>query len=164
MSFLPYSGYTIDKVTLNGVNITSDIVNNQYTISDINNDVLLNVSFKTNPLYLTIKQTNAATIKQEVKAREQYEIAITPSEGWKITNVMFNDYDVTNQVLNNNSYTTPRITQSSELRITQEPLQYEEEDTEEKDQIIKKYDLNGDGKVNVADHVKLSEIILNQNK
>ena len=125
VSFLPYSGYAIDEVTLNGVNITSDIVDNQYTISNINSDVLLVVSFKLDPLYLTIRQTNAATIKQEVKAREQYELAITPSEGWKITNVMFNDYDVTNQVLNDNSYTTPKITQSSELIITQEPLQIE---------------------------------------
>lgn len=125
ISLLPYSEYAIDKVTLNGVDITSDIVDNQYTIDNISDDVQLNVSFKLNPLYLTIQQTGAATIKQEVKAREQYTISISPSEGWKITSVKFNDDDVTNQVLENNSYTTPRITQNSKLVITQEPFQIE---------------------------------------
>lgn len=123
ISFLPYSGYILDDVQLNGVSIVSDIENNQYTIPNITSNLLLDATFKLNPFYLTIRQTNAATITKEVKARERIEVGITPSDGWKITNVMFNNYDVTYNVLGSNSYTTPQITGNSELVITQEPLQ-----------------------------------------
>lgn len=123
ISFLPYSGYILEDVLLNGVSIVAEIENNQYTIPNISSNILIEATFKLNPLHLSIRQTNAATITKEVAARERIEIGITPSEGWKITNVMFNNWDVTYNVLANNSYTTPQITENSELVITQEPVQ-----------------------------------------
>jgi len=122
ITFLPYSGYILEDVQLNGVSITNDVIDNQYTIPNINFNNLLDVTFKLNPFYLTIRQTNAATLTKEVKARERVEIGISPSDGWKITNVMFNNYDVTYSVLGSSSYTTPQITGNSELVITQEPI------------------------------------------
>lgn len=122
ISFLPYSGYILEDVQLNGVSIVSEIENNQYTIPYVSSNILLDATFKLNPLYLTIRQTNAATITKEVTARERVEIGIVPTEGWKITNVMYNNRDVTYNVLASNSYTTPQITENSELVITQEPV------------------------------------------
>lgn len=122
ISFLPYSEYVLDKVLLNGRDITSEIVDNQYEINDVSSSLVLDVTFKINQYYLTICQTNAATIKQEVKSHKRYEILVLPSEGYKITNVMYNGNDVTYEVANSGLYTTPAITQNSELVITQEPL------------------------------------------
>ena len=49
---------------------------------------------------------------------------------------------------NGNTYTTPYIVKNSTIKIV-----YKDG---------KEGDLNGDGEVNVADHVKLTEIIMNQ--
>lgn len=122
ISFLPYSDYVLDKVLLNGKDITSDVVDNQYVISDVSSSMVLDVTFKVKHVYLTISQTNAVTIKQEVQSYQRYEISILPTEGWKITNVIYNGDDVTGHVNSNGLYTTPVITENSELIITQEPL------------------------------------------
>lgn len=123
ITFHPFSNYVLYDVQLNGVSIIDDIVDNHYTLSNISTNYSLDVSFIQNPYYLTIRQTNAATIKKEVKSRERVEIGILPLEGWRITNVMFNNFDVTSTVLSSSSYTTPQITGNSELVITQEPIQ-----------------------------------------
>ena len=71
-----------------------------------------------------------------------------PPAGGKIKGVFFNDNDVTSQVDDNHRYTTPAITANSTLKIV-----YDGETGI-------RGDLNGDGVVNAADHVVLTNIIM----
>ena len=74
-------------------------------------------------------------------------VEISPSST-QIKKVYFNDEDVTSQLDDKNTYTTPYIVKNSTIKIV-----YKDG---------KEGDLNGDGEVNIADHVKLTEIIMNQ--
>jgi hypothetical protein len=122
IAMLPYSGYVIDRVLFNNEDVTDKLVDNKYTIEGMYSDASLDVSFRQSPLYLTICQTNSAIVKQKVEIGERYEYVINPSDGWKITNVMFNGSDVTSQIQSNSTYTTPKITEDSKLEIIQEKL------------------------------------------
>ena len=121
LTLLPYSGYVIDAVTVNGQDVTAQINDNKYTITNISSNCLVEITFKYTPIYLTIKQTNTPSITQEVTREERYNLSITPTPGYKITLVTFDNTDVTNHIVNN-TYTTPKFYQSSELVIIQEPL------------------------------------------
>lgn len=67
-------------------------------------------------VYLTIRQASQGSIKQLVNVGETYRVDILPEAGWAIHSVMFNNEDVTKQLVDN-SYTTPGLTSSSVLSI-----------------------------------------------
>jgi hypothetical protein len=98
-------------------------------------------------IYLNICDSQNGTSKLRVNPGERYTFEISPS-GAQIEKVYFNDEDVTSQLDDKNTYTTPYIVKNSTIKIV-----YKDG---------KEGDLNGDGEVNVADHVKLTEIIMNQ--
>ena len=101
----------------------------------------------TEHIYLKIWDSQSGTSNLRVDFGERYSFEISPSDT-QIEKVYFNDEDVTSQLDDKNIYTTPRIFKNSTLKIV-----YKDS---------KEGDLNGDGEVNVADHVRLTEIILNQ--
>lgn len=47
-NIIPNDGYSINKVVLNGEDVTSDIVENILEINEVNSDIVLDVSFKDN--------------------------------------------------------------------------------------------------------------------
>lgn len=98
-------------------------------------------------IYLNICDSQNGTSKLRVNPGERYTFEISPSST-QIEKVYFNDEDVTSQLDDKNTYTTPYIVKNSTIKIV-----YKDG---------KEGDLNGDGEVNVADHVKLTEIIMNQ--
>lgn len=98
-------------------------------------------------IYLNICDSQNGTSKLRVNPGERYTFEISPSST-QIEKVYFNDEDVTSQLDDKNTYTTPYIVKNSTIKIV-----YKDG---------KEGDLNGDGEVNIADHVKLTEIIMNQ--
>lgn len=96
--------------------------------------------------YLSIQDSSNGTVDMKVKNGSKCTLRISPKDGKTIKNVYFNDDDVTSQLNSENNYTTPAITANSTLRVV-----YKGD---------KRGDLNGDDKVDVADHVELSKIIL----
>lgn len=97
---------------------------------------------------LSIQDSSNGTIDLKVKDGNTFKLKITPKGGKTIKNVYFNDDDVTKDLDSENNYTTPAITANSTLRIV-----YKGD---------KRGDLNDDDKVDVADHVELSKIILGE--
>lgn len=97
---------------------------------------------------LSIQDSSNGTIDMQVKDGTTFSLKITPKDGKTIKNVYFNDDDVTSQLDSEKNYTTPAITANSTLRIV-----YKGD---------KRGDLNDDDKVDVADHVELTKIIMNQ--
>ncbi len=72
-----------------------------------------------NPV-LTIQQAEAGTISMKVPKGSLYTFTITPSNSWKIHSVTFNDVDVTNQLGDGKTLTTPAITTNSMLSVVYE--------------------------------------------
>lgn len=69
---------------------------------------------------LTIQQAEAGTISTIVPKGSVYTFSITPCKSWKIHSVTFNDVDITNQLSEENKFTTPAITTNSTLSVVYE--------------------------------------------
>ncbi|MDD4636075.1 MAG: leucine-rich repeat domain-containing protein [Bacteroidales bacterium] len=114
------AGCSLTKVTLDGVDITSSIVNGSYTISSVSKNYSLIATFTENPVYLTIQQAVGGQISQEVKRGVQYTYTIEAASGWSIHTITFNGTDVTDQLDINHTYTTPAIEGDAVLNISYE--------------------------------------------
>lgn len=113
----------------------------------------LNIEEMTGPsqsqtYYLTIIDSQNGSVDVKVKLGDKYTLRISPANGRTVKYVYYNNNDVTTQLDADNCFTTPAITANSTLKVI-----YKGD---------KRGDLNGDDKVDVADHVELSKIILNQ--
>ena len=71
-------------------------------------------------LYLTFQSGNQGKVKLAAKRGQNYTILFEPENGWKINCVTFNGIDVTNQLVNQNQFTTPAITDNAILSVTYE--------------------------------------------
>ena len=113
--FTPDNGYHIDKVTLDEVDITDQVLeNSRYLFSNVNADATLTVMFAegaSSTYNLTLKTDGHGKISyNEVEVGEEetvfsishgahVEMLITPDEGYHIKQVLLNDtIDVTSQV------------------------------------------------------------------
>ena len=72
------------------------------------------------PNYLTLRQADNGAIGIAVDLDRTYKVCITPSTGWKIHSVTFNGTDITAQLNDDNTLTTPTINGSSELVVAYE--------------------------------------------
>ena len=70
-------------------------------------------------VWLTLKDSQGAS-KLKLKKGVEQELAITPEEGWKLLTVTMDGTDVTAQVKNGNSFTTPAIIQDAVITIVYE--------------------------------------------
>jgi len=70
-------------------------------------------------VWLTLKDSQGAS-KLKLKKGVEQELAITPEEGWKLLTVTMDGTDVTAQVKNGNSFTTPAIMQDAVITIVYE--------------------------------------------
>ena len=112
----PNAGYMIDKVSLNGKDITSNVVNGKYNVEKIIEDLSLSVIFKKICYSLILKCSEAGAFKRIMNYGETATHEIVPSENWEINTVTFNGIDVTNEIVDN-TFTTPAITEDSELSV-----------------------------------------------
>ena len=134
INFSPDAGYRIKTVKRNDINVTSNIANNQYTISNINCDNTLEVEFEAIPTYsLNITSSGNGSVTYDgtavrgktqmftVKEGTSATVTFAPDEGYRIASVKLNNADVTASVANN-SYTISNITANTTLAITFEVI------------------------------------------
>ena len=112
----PNEGYEIINVTLNDEDITADVVEGKYTIENATENVKLTVTFKLKTFALTLKCSEAGAFKRILNYGETATYEIVPSENWEINTVTFNGTDVTTELVDN-VFTTPEITEDSELSV-----------------------------------------------
>ena len=136
MEFEPDNGYRIKSVKVNNSDVTSYIVNNQYTISSINANTTVTVEFEAIPITtytLSITATgsgyasyNSTTIRSKTSSFTINEgtsatINFSPDSGYRIASVKVNNTDVTSSV-SNNKYTISNITANTTLSVTFEAI------------------------------------------
>ena len=121
-TIIPNSGYRIERVLFNNIDVTNQLNNNIFTATITQNSVL-NVNFVRVHNVSVIQNTggtvlinNAGISTQEVIHGQSVSFSILPNAGYRINQVMFNGTDVTSQ-LNNNTFTAT-ITQNSVLNVS----------------------------------------------
>ena len=134
ISLIPDNGYKIKNVKVNNTDVTSNVSNNQYTISNITANTTLEVAFEAIPTYslsITASGSGSATYNgtavrgktQAFTVREgtSATVTFTPDAGYRIKNVKLDNTDVTASVANN-SYTISNITANTTLTVTFEEI------------------------------------------
>ena len=132
----PDANSSIKSVKLNGTDVTSDVINYQYTISNINSDNTLVVEFEaiqptTYTLSITATGNGSATYNSTVvKGKTQTftvtegtsaTITFTPDTGYRIASVKLNNTDVTSSVANS-QYTISNIKSNNTLAVEFEAI------------------------------------------
>ena len=136
ISFIPDNGYRIKGVKLNSTNVTSNVSNNQYTVSNITANTTLEVEFEAIPITtytLTIKATgngsasyNGTAIRGKtssftVNEGTKVSISLTPDNGYRIKSVKENDTNVTSYV-SNGTYTINSISKNTNVEVEFEAI------------------------------------------
>jgi len=116
-TFTPNAGYKVATVTYNGVDVTSQLVNNQYTTTAINTNATLNVTFSKIIYRLSIKDASTGTVNLVCDYGATFNLDFTASVGWKVSTVYYNNVDVTGSLVNG-VYTVPAITANSLLNVS----------------------------------------------
>lgn len=115
-------GYHLVSLTLNGKDVASEMIDGSYTIEKLDANYVIDAKFAENPVRLAIFTALGGSVDVEVEKRTKFSCFITSEEGWKVNTVTFNNRDVTAELTEDNGYTTPGITEDSELRVTFEKL------------------------------------------
>lgn len=92
---------------------------NYYSTQRINKKVTIVGEGEYNPT-LIVKQSEGGAVSTKVPKGSTHTFTIYEESGWKIHSVTFNDVDVTEQLDEDNRFTTPAITESSSLRVVYE--------------------------------------------
>lgn len=66
---------------------------------------------------LTIKQADNGSVSVPVTKGSVYTFTISPSNGWRVHSVTYNDSDLTSQLSSDGRFTTPAITGNSTLSV-----------------------------------------------
>lgn len=93
---------------------------NYYSSPRVSNTVSIIGNATPSDPTLTIQQADNGSICTQVQKGSVYTFSITPSKSWKIHSVTFNDVDVTNQLYDGSTFTTPAITTNSILAVVYE--------------------------------------------
>ncbi|HEY6913675.1 MAG TPA: hypothetical protein VI413_03280, partial [Paludibacter sp.] len=113
----PNAGYEIATLTFNGVNVKSQLNNNQYATPVINSNGTLSVTFNKIQYRLSVKTGDSGTFSLLCDYGSSPSFDISAPAGMKITSVSFNGTNVINFVVNG-IYTVPSITANSSLIVT----------------------------------------------
>lgn len=105
---LPDDNNHVASITLEGEDITKELINHKLTISDFKgeNGGKLRINFEPDgEALLTIKSTDNHTITHTHKEGTSATVLLQPEEDWDIHSVTFNNEDVTEK-LNQNTFVT----------------------------------------------------------
>ena len=133
IKFEPDNGCKVLSVRVNNRDVTYDVVNNHYTLSNITSDMTVDVVFDVANYKLTIKTSGFGNVWfAGNKIRKSWKvftvenganttISFEPDDGIKVGTVMENGVDVTNAVISN-SYTINNISRNTEIEVVFEPI------------------------------------------
>ena len=113
----PIPGHEIASLLYNNIEVKSQLNNNQFISPVVDANVTLNVTFQKIQYRLSIKSAESGTINWLCEYGTTASYDFTPSAGWIINTVIYNDFDVTNSLVNG-VYTIPAITNNGLLSVS----------------------------------------------
>ena len=138
LTITPNSGYRIGSLIVNNVNVTSSIRNNQYNISNINQNTTVRVAFEAIPPttynlsitssgrgYVTYSgyNINGTTSTYSVEEGISPVLTFTQNSGYRLASVKVNGVDVTSSI-SNNQYTISNINKNTTVEAVFEAITY----------------------------------------
>ena len=120
LEFVAEEGYILQRVTLNGEDITAQITDDTYVIDNVTENIDIIASFEEKTYLLTIQHADNGCLKQVIKRGSRVTCFIEPADGWIVHSVVFNSVDVTAQLDNEMMYMTPAINDDSRLSVVYE--------------------------------------------
>ena len=136
IQFTPDKGNRIKSVKLNSNDVTSDVMSNQYTVTNIQDDLTVEVEFEAIPptmCMLTIAAQGGGTVACEGKSARDGSIAVsiekgtstivyfTPDVGYRIKSVKKDVEDVTSSV-SDNQYSVSNIQDDTRIEVEFEAI------------------------------------------
>lgn len=118
VSFEPSVGYMLKSVYCNGKDVTDQVNNLTYTITDIQENLALEIIFAEAPLSLEIQTAQGGVVCVPVEKNHTFTCKIVPEKGWSLHSAYYNGLDVTDQINEEGMYTTPKVTYDSRLNVT----------------------------------------------
>ncbi len=115
----PKEGYHLTALIVNGKDVTAELgADGSYTIKNLDANYKVDTSFAENPVMLSLFMADGGSIDLNIKKEQTFTCLISPEDNWKINTVTFNGRDVTAELGQDGTYTTPKLTGDSELRVT----------------------------------------------
>ena len=130
--FEPANNYRVKSVVVNGMDVTANVVNNQYTISNVRQNTMVSVTFEVIPpatYSMTIMSSeggfvtflgdniSTSTLKYTIEEGTNQSLTFTPNNGYYLKSVVVNGIDVTSSVVNN-QYTISGVSQNTMVEVT----------------------------------------------
>lgn len=116
-TFTPSIGYEIATLTYAGVDVKSQISNNQFTTPLVISSATLEVTFQKIQCVLALKSAENGTMNLICYYGETPSFSFVPANGWKVNTVYYNNVDVTSSLVNG-VYTLPTITANALLNVS----------------------------------------------
>lgn len=113
----PNEGYMLEKLTINGKDVTQDVTDNQYVIDNVDENKVVVVSFKYSPIILSIRSGHGGSMEVNVEKYASVTFSVNADNNWKVNSVMLDGMDVTDKVVEG-KYTTPALSKNTTLNIS----------------------------------------------
>ena len=132
----PNYGRKIESVILNGVDVTNDVVDGQYTVSNIKNHIVLTVTFGYGDIPLFISCSDGCQVQindmmlgsGDISTLIQYGSDVTiqlyPEQGYDIAFVTINGSDVTSR-FDNNIFVMQNVTEQKNIQVVATRTSYQ---------------------------------------
>lgn len=118
IEILPDEGYCVSWARLNGNDIKSLLVDNRYTTDSIKSDMTLSVGFEARTLMLSVLGIEGGRVAGVYDFGAKARVKIIPDEGWEINTIVYNGTPVDSSELVDGLFTTPVLTDDSEISVT----------------------------------------------
>lgn len=121
VKFIPSSNdWLVAEVTLNGKDVTADVVDNEYIVENVNENCEFDVRFARCPVILTIHSGELGMIRIPVEYNHTFSCSVEATEGWSLVKVMMDGMDVTSLVADGGMLTTEKLRYAADIYITYE--------------------------------------------
>ena len=132
INFSPDEGYRVASLYVNNNNVTSNIYNNSYTISNLSRNTTVKVTFESIPVTTYSLDITASgygyayydgtSIRNSTRAfivneGESATISFSPDEGYRVASLYVNNTNLTSSIYNN-SYTINNLSRNTTVKVT----------------------------------------------
>ena len=106
----PNQGYELDKLIVDGQDVTQNVNNNQYTLTMPNHNVDVQASFKEKTYNVYTQTPVGGTLsvdKTEAKANETVTVTATANDDYELKSITYRDTNGTEYTVTGNTFTMP---------------------------------------------------------
>lgn len=118
IEILPDEGYCVSWARLNDSDIKPLLANNRYSTDSIKSDMTLSVGFEARTVMLSVLGIEGGRIAGIYDYGAKARVKIIPDECWEINTIVYNGTLVDSSELVDGLFTTPVLTDDSEISVT----------------------------------------------